>query len=224
MKKIVRVLAIVICVLSLFACSVGNQDNNNHSSESSSSVEVPIQDDASSVSNDMVDISQLLDHSVFLTESIITSINNTEISGPADLSVRELNSFIFSCHRLQNEKNYKYNDLIRETKETSYFSVNIMNKMMHEVFGIDEWKMDDFTLIPETNEYDVFLGFGYGGGYVAENLEAMVTDDKVNIQVQFDIHHAMGEDLGLVGTYKIVYNILDLDNEKSLRFVTMEII
>ena len=222
MGKIVRVLAIVICALSLFACSVGEQDNNNHSSESYTSVEVPIQDDASSVSKDMVDISELLEHSIFLTESIITSINNTEISGPSDLSVRELNSFIFSCHRLQNEKNYKYNDLIRETKETSYFSVNIMNTMMHEVFGINEWKMDDFPLITETNEYDIFLGFGYGGGYVAENLEAMVTDDKANIQVQFDIHHAMGEDLGLVGTYKIVYNILDLDTEKSLRFVTME--
>ncbi len=63
--------------------------------------------------------------------------------GKKSFSNREINNFVLTTVRYFDDSQYLYHDFINKTEDGLYlFSVNKVQQIVHEVFGMDDWVLD----------------------------------------------------------------------------------
>ena len=189
MKKIVRVLAIVICMLSLFGCSMGNEESTSESIMSSSNVigfdsSMPIGESSNST-YELDDSENIIFFEKYIQPLYIVGGTSKTWTNPNELTVEQLIKFYeYNIYYKNFEKVFLPDIIENPDKYKNITTVTIPAEDVEQII-MSYFKVDSTLLrtseryIESENVYTFPIDFGIGGG---PGLSIIQVEDSENIR------------------------------------------
>lgn len=150
--------------------------------------------------------------------------------GKKSFSNREINNFVLTTVRYLDDSQYLYHDFVNKTEDGLYlFSVNKVQQIVHEVFGMDDWVLDaggaDLRFNEDKQQYVTGLEFGIGRINSYQNLTSEIRKDTATIDTSFLLLESASIDgdpgWEEKGHYKFAFQIMHENERVFLRSLEM---
>ena len=236
MKKTKIIISILAVILFFTACkrddnvkinSVIEQNQNLDTVKEVNENSTPPDDDIDKNVLTDADKEMFCEQAELLGEQLINFvILNNSLVGTNELTDLEVYRFISTMFKYRDEENYPYSDYVRAQTENgthSIYTFDKVEKIVKELFNIDDWfcsSREERNM--DAGNYEIPINYEVESNFLYENMQIKILDSENLIELKFLLKLFIEEDLQEIGEYKIIFEIVDENDDKFLRFQSFE--